>query len=54
MKKILNSLLPGDFIYFDEGFDLNEFKIIEDFVMKQFEVRLIGTNFQAICFQIIE
>lgn len=54
MKKILNSLLPGDFIYFDEGFDLNEFKIIEDFVMKHFEVRLIGTNFQAICFQIIE
>ena len=37
--------------YFDEGFDLNEFSIIEDYVMKKFKVRLIGTNFQAVCFQ---
>jgi hypothetical protein len=54
MEKILKSLLPGDFIYFDEGFDLNEFSIIEDYVMKKFKVRLVGTNFQAVCFQIIK
>ena len=53
MKKILKFIKPGDYLYFDEGFDLNEFKIIENYVMKKFEVRLVGTNFQAICFQII-
>ncbi len=53
MKKILNFLKPGDYLYFDEGFDLNEFRIIEDYVMKEFKLRLVGTNFQAVCFQII-
>ena len=53
MKKILKSLKLGDYLYFDEGFDLNEFRIIQDYVMKKFKVRLVGTNFQAVCFQII-
>jgi hypothetical protein len=53
MRIILESLKLGDYLYFDEGFDLNEFKIIEEYVMKRFEVRLVGTNFQAVCFQII-
>jgi hypothetical protein len=47
-------LNQGDIIYFDEGFDIDERKVIEDYVIQDFQVTVIGITNTAIAFMLNE
>jgi len=48
-EHIRHSLKPGDVIYFDEAFDLDERKVLNDLVLPEFEVEVIGCTAMALC-----
>jgi len=48
------SLNRGDIVYFDEGFDIDERKVIEDYVLQDFQVTVIGITNTAIAFMLNE
>ena len=48
------SLNRGDIVYFDEGFDIDERKVIEDYVLQDFQVTVIGITNTAIAFLLNE
>ena len=48
------SLTSGDIVYFDEGFDIDERKVIEDYVLQDFQVTVIGITNTAIAFLLNE
>ena len=47
-----DSLTSGDLLYFDEGFDTDERRVIEQYVIKDFNLRLIGITHTAIAFEL--
>lgn len=49
LKSSLNS---GDLIYFDEGYDRDERRVIDENVRKDFEVSVIGMTHTAIAFKL--
>jgi len=46
-------LSPGDLLYFDESFDTDERRVIEEHVLKQFRLELIASTPLASCFRIV-
>lgn len=48
-EHLRHSLKPGDVIYFDEAFDLDERKVLDEFVLREFEVEVIGSTAMALC-----
>lgn len=49
-----SSLSPGDLLYFDESFDMDERKVIEHHVLKDFRLELIASTPLASCFRLAE
>jgi hypothetical protein len=51
-KKLREKLNAKDFIYFDEGYDQNEFEIIKANLQKDYFLDYVGTTGQGIAFQV--
>lgn len=51
-RHIRESLKPGDVIYFDEAYDLDERRILDELVLREFEVEVIGSTSMAISLQL--
>lgn len=47
-----DSLHTGDLLYFDEGFDTDERKIIEQYVINDFKLKVVGITHTAIAFEL--
>jgi len=49
-----DGLKAGDIVYFDEGFDVDERRVIEEYVLLDFKVQVIGFTYNAIAFHLNE
>ena len=48
-EHLRHSLKPGDVLYFDEAFDLDERRILDELVLPEFEIEIIGSTSMALC-----
>lgn len=51
-EHIRQSLKPGDVLYFDEAYDIDERRILDEHVLRDFEVQVIGCTSMALCLEI--
>lgn len=51
---IRSSLMAGDLLYFDQAFDQGERKIIFEYLLKDFEVELLGYTYFSCIFKITQ
>jgi len=49
---IRQHLKPGDVVYFDEAFDLDERRILNEHVLSDFDVEVIGSTSMALCLKL--
>jgi hypothetical protein len=51
-KHIRHSLKPGDVLYFDEAYDIDERRVLDECVLRDFEVEVIGSTSMALCLKL--
>ncbi len=51
-KHIRQSLKPGDVLYFDEAYDVDERRVLDEHVLRDFEVQVIGCTSMALCLEL--
>jgi len=52
VMKVIDLIQIGDICYFDEAFDVGEFKLINEILLFEFEFDYIGTNGQGLALQV--